>query len=372
MKDKKVTITKDRIFYSDGIRNNGIVMDKIAKSITESFCKVVGKNRGHILDVGFGLGYSANSFYSMGVKSYTCIEINKEIYDTSVEWAKDKDNVQIILGDWIDIIPTLNKKFDGIFMDTYEDKNYSKFEDYAKLVSNENCCLSIYEYGQFRDYDLLNWKSEKLEQGDYELPLKPYHTICWTYFVAGQFRKYKFFDSKNILTKELCDELISENKDNLTVEEASKKIDGILHERRWFKSKLKYNKEFEKVINQKLFTSFKPVDMNDIWCSFIKYEIGNGYDRHVETIKDVPLDDDRQYVTTYDITLNDEYEGGEVEVYDEWYKNDRDTFSLLTPKVGECLIYKPYQHVTYRKVTKNTKYQILIIVKNKDLKKNLI
>ena len=34
-------------------------MDKIAKPITEEFCNVVGKSGGHILDVGFGLGYSA-------------------------------------------------------------------------------------------------------------------------------------------------------------------------------------------------------------------------------------------------------------------------------------------------------------------------
>ena len=84
------------------------------------------------------------------------------------------------------------------------------------------------------------------------------------------------------------------------------------------------------------------------------------------------FENEEQYVTTYDISLNDDYEGGEIEVYDEWYKNDRDTYSLIKPKVGECLIYKPYQHVTYKEVTKNTKYQILIIVKNKDLIKNLI
>ena len=77
--------------------------------------------------------------------------------------------------------------------------------------------------------------------------------------------------------------------------------------------------------------------------------------KHVETIKGLPLNDETQYCKTYDFTLNDDYEGGEVEVYDEWYKNDRDTFSVVKPKVGECLIYKPYQHVTYRNVTKKQK-----------------
>ena len=36
--------------------------------------------------------------------------------------------------------------------------------------------------------------------------------------------------------------------------------------------------------------------------------------------------------------------------------------SEIKPSVGECLIYKPYRFVTYKEVTKNTKYQILIVL----------
>ena len=43
-----------------------------------------------------------------------------------------KDNVHLYFGDWIDVIPTLDVKFDGIFLDTYDDPNYSKFEDYVQ------------------------------------------------------------------------------------------------------------------------------------------------------------------------------------------------------------------------------------------------
>ena len=35
---------------------------------------------------------------------------------------KDKQNVHLHFGDWIDIIPSLNKKFDGIYMDTISPK----------------------------------------------------------------------------------------------------------------------------------------------------------------------------------------------------------------------------------------------------------
>ena len=104
----------------------------------------------------------------------------------------------------------------------------------------------------------------------------------------------------------------------------------------------------------------------------VEYGVGEGYDRHVETIKWLSLDHKEQYNMIYDFTLNDDYEGGEVEIYDAWHKNDRDTFSAIKPNIGECLIYKPYQHATYKKVTKNKKYQIIVMIKNKDLKKTLI
>jgi len=352
--------------------NNGIVMDVVAKPITEEFCNIVGSNGGDILDIGFGLGYSANNFYSMSIKSYTCIEINKQIYETACSWAKDKDNVTIILGDWIDIIPTLDKKFDGIFMDTYEDSNYSKFEEYAKLVSKENCCLSIWEYPGLKSLEFLNFKKIFFNPGSYELRVKPFHEMCWTYFVAGEFRKDKWFESKNILSKELCNTLIKENKDLVIHEDVERVVDGILHKRIWNKVDLKYNSEFEQVLNKTLFSGFKPVDIKNIRCWFVSYKENELYDRRVETIKGLPLNDEEQFSTTYDFNLNDDYEGGDIEIYDIWLKNDRETYSLVRPKVGECLIYKPYQHITQKKVTKNTKYQILVMVKNKDLKKNLI
>ena len=44
-------------------------------------------------------------------------------------------------------------------------------------------------------------------------------------------------------------------------------------------------KNLKELSTKLYFSSFKPVDMNEIECSFVKYEVGNKYDRHVETIK---------------------------------------------------------------------------------------
>ena len=113
----EVYITDDRIqlVNADGMLNDGIVMDKIAKDITEEFCKVVHTPNACILDVGFGLGYSANKFYELGVKSLTIIEINEQIYRKAQEWAEDKPNVKVLMGDWELVIPelrTAGQKYD--------------------------------------------------------------------------------------------------------------------------------------------------------------------------------------------------------------------------------------------------------------------
>tara|TARA_Y100001972_G_scaffold46523_1_gene57389 strand:+ start:2115 stop:3227 length:1113 start_codon:yes stop_codon:yes gene_type:complete len=370
--------------------------------MAENFTKVfdiISETKGDILDVGYGWGVSSNHFYSNGVKSLTIIEKRKDVYQKALEWAKDKPNVHLHFGDWIDIIPSLNKKFDGIYMDTIspENENFSKnktkeeydetwkfyhssiseekwekyksFEEYAKLISKENCILCIFEYVKFRKD--LNKESLQIYWGT-DKTIPKLHDIGFTYFVANEFRKDKFYDSKQILTNKFCKRLILDNKDNLKFYKGEKEIDNILHKRNFKFTKLNYNKEFEDLLNSNFFTNYKKVNLKDIWCGMFEYNEGDGYDRHVETIKGLSLDDDEQYNLIYDFTLNDDYEGGEVEIYDEWYKNDRETFSEVKPKVGECLIYKPYQHVTYKKITKNKKYQILVVTKNKDLNQKLI
>ena len=88
---------------------------------------IISKTKGDVLDVGYGWGISSKYFYSKGVKSLTIIEKRKDVYQRAKEWAKDKPNVHLHFGDWIDIIPSLGKKFDGIYMDTFspEDENFS-------------------------------------------------------------------------------------------------------------------------------------------------------------------------------------------------------------------------------------------------------
>jgi spermidine synthase len=186
MKNKKVVITNDMIYLEDNLRS--IVMHKGSKSLTEIYSHIVCQNGGDVLDIGFGMGFSANKMSELS-DTYTCIEINPQIYETAKEWAKDNPNVEIIFGDWIDIIPTLTKKFDGIFMDTHDDKNYRKFEEYAKLVSKKGTILSIFNYFDLRSRSELNEYVCEIDPLSFSKIVNPIHYVNWTYYTNGEFKK---------------------------------------------------------------------------------------------------------------------------------------------------------------------------------------
>ena len=69
------------------------------------------------------------------ITSHTIIEIHPQQYERALEWAKDKPNVEIILGDWMDILPLENRKFDGILFDTDTDSNLPFFMPQTILKS---------------------------------------------------------------------------------------------------------------------------------------------------------------------------------------------------------------------------------------------
>lgn len=186
MKSEEVIINDDFIVLKENTRS--VVMSKGAKSITEIYSYVVSQNRGDVLDVGFGMGFSANKISKLA-DSYTCIEINPQIYETAKEWSKDKPNVEIIFGDWIDIIPTLNKKFDGIFFDTHNDPNSHLAEQYCKSISKEGTIFSHWNYFQIKDITELNTYTCRVDVNNMPKLTNPIHNVHWTYFKNGEFKK---------------------------------------------------------------------------------------------------------------------------------------------------------------------------------------
>ena len=189
MKDTELVINENVIYVKGNPRK--VVMDKGSKGLMELYSIIVSQNRGDILDVGFGMGFSANKLYE-NCDSYTCIEVNYDVYKKALEWAKDKPNVTLHFGDWINVIPEMELrgiKFDGIFMDTYDDINHDYFEKYAKLVSNQNCILSMFNYFACRDKNTMNSIAFDLSGNKFMKNIENNHIINWTVFKDEDFIK---------------------------------------------------------------------------------------------------------------------------------------------------------------------------------------
>lgn len=103
------------------LKNDKIVMHEWEYPMMKMHAEVVTRNGGDILELGFGMGISADYIQGHDITSHTIIENNEVVFEKLEEWAKDKPNVHIIFGDWKTSLPR-TIKFDGILKDTYDDK----------------------------------------------------------------------------------------------------------------------------------------------------------------------------------------------------------------------------------------------------------
>jgi len=80
---------------------------------------------GDVLEIGFGLGYSANAIQKFDINSHTIIEQDKNVLKKLKEWAPlQKHKVNIIEGYWQDNLPSMIQKFDSFLFDDYPHPNY--------------------------------------------------------------------------------------------------------------------------------------------------------------------------------------------------------------------------------------------------------
>ena len=74
--------------------------------------------KGDVLEIGFGMGYSATQIQKYKPKSHTIIEMDSIVIKRLKKWAKDYDNIIIVEGTWQEKIKELDK-FDEIFFDDF-------------------------------------------------------------------------------------------------------------------------------------------------------------------------------------------------------------------------------------------------------------
>lgn len=85
-------------------------------------------NGGDILEIGFGMGTSAEHIQANNPNSHIIIENHPDIIAKALEWAADKPNVTVVQKSWYDALPEL-ATYDGVFYYAYCDENTFRFEE---------------------------------------------------------------------------------------------------------------------------------------------------------------------------------------------------------------------------------------------------
>jgi protein arginine N-methyltransferase 2 len=125
-KDRTLIFNNNKIYYTDEGGAECQVMMDWEDSIMKASADYVCENGGDILEIGFGMGISANHIQANDINSHTIIENHPQVIEKLKIWAQDKPNVIIVEGDWHDVKDSLST-YDGVFYDTYADENTSAF-----------------------------------------------------------------------------------------------------------------------------------------------------------------------------------------------------------------------------------------------------
>ena len=176
-------IGKERlIFNEDSIQlfvgnssQTHYVMHRAETSLMHSLSDLATTNGGNILEIGFGLGICSDRIQkNPNVKSHTIIEVHPEIFEKALKWAEDKPNVDVLLGDWIDVIPTIRDiKFAGVLHDTFCDPNIEKLIDLVNPICENGCVIAFFYNPKGKDLQVLkhSFTNEEVKALPYKLPL---------------------------------------------------------------------------------------------------------------------------------------------------------------------------------------------------------
>lgn len=137
-----------------------IVMDDSLEVIKEILVK---ENPKRILEIGTAVGYSASQFAKYAKESVIdTIELNEERYNEAKENIKNigiEDRINIYLGNAVEILPTLNEKYDVIFIDANKGK-YPVFLQEAIRLSKKGSII-IADNILYKGYVMSDYNNHK-------------------------------------------------------------------------------------------------------------------------------------------------------------------------------------------------------------------
>jgi len=175
--NQNLTYTDDGRLLAE---NGDSVMMEWERPIMEVSAELITKKKGKILNVGFGMGIIDSEIQKYDVEEHWIIEAHPDVYKKMFEdgWHL-KPNVKILLGDWRWYLQYL-PKFDGIYIDTWDEEIHSFHEYIPNILSQdgvysffnnpredeENIHMIKSEYEILNKHFNINFKEIKLEEID--------------------------------------------------------------------------------------------------------------------------------------------------------------------------------------------------------------
>ena len=133
--------------------------------------------RGHVLEIGFGMGISCDEVQKLKPRSHTIVEAHPEIVERAQAWAAARENVSIIAGRWQDRLSEISARgpYDGISFDVFggSGQRESFFSELPRLLAPGGCAtLWLAD-----DHALPASLARVLEAGGYRWHLTPVTAI---------------------------------------------------------------------------------------------------------------------------------------------------------------------------------------------------
>jgi protein arginine N-methyltransferase 2 len=139
--EKQLVFEASKIFFPDATSRTGekAVMMDWEDTIMYASAQYVAENGGNILEIGYGMGISANYIQSFRPTSHTVVEIHPEIASQARRWSKGGEGITVLEGDWFNLKKEIqaNAPYDGIFYDAYGDENEQKLVDFCISILNK-------------------------------------------------------------------------------------------------------------------------------------------------------------------------------------------------------------------------------------------
>lgn len=135
-----------------------IIMDDTLEVLKEVLAK---ENPRRILEIGTAVGYSASCFarFTENDCIIDTIELDEERAKEAIENVKNigvSDKINIMIGNAVDILPTLNDSYDIVFIDAAKSKYSIFLEEGIRLIKNNGVILAdnvLYKGYVMSDYN---------------------------------------------------------------------------------------------------------------------------------------------------------------------------------------------------------------------------